>query len=50
VAGIDVAGADEEDPEGVLSRVNPRRDATVVTIAWAEERVVTGPGGVLNVN
>jgi hypothetical protein len=41
VAGLDVAGADEEDPSGYLVRVNPRRDSTVLTIAYAEQaRVV----------
>ena len=36
VAGIDVAGEDEEDPEGLALRVNPRRDSTVLSIAYAE--------------
>jgi hypothetical protein len=36
VAGIDVAGEDEEDPGGRLSLLNPRRDSTVLTIAFAE--------------
>ena len=45
VAGIDVAGEDEEDPAGAAIRVNPRRDSTVLTIAYAaqtrvEERVL----------
>ena len=45
VAGIDVAGEDEEDPSGQAVRVNPRRDSTVLTIAYAaqsrvEQRVV----------
>jgi hypothetical protein len=45
VAGIDVAGEDEEDPSGEAIRVNPRRDSTVLTIAYAaqtqvEERVL----------
>ena len=45
VAGIDVAGEDEEDPAGETVRVNPRRDSTVLTIAYAaqtrvEERVL----------
>ncbi len=40
VAGIDVAGADEEDPEGVLTRVNPGRDSTVVMIAHAERQMI----------
>jgi hypothetical protein len=40
VAGIDVAGEDEEDPSGEATRVNPRRDSTVLTIAYAaQERV-----------
>jgi len=40
VAGIDVAGEDEEDPSGEAVRVNPRRDSTVLTIAYAaQERV-----------
>src|SRR5205823_5870135 len=40
VAGIDVAGEDEEDPAGEAVRVNPRRDSTVLTIAYAaQERV-----------
>src|SRR5919204_417273 len=42
VAGLDVAGADEADPDGLL-RVNPRRDATVLTVAYAEEVLVEGP-------
>jgi hypothetical protein len=37
VAGIDVAGEDEEDPDGQAVRVNPRRDATVLTIAYAAQ-------------
>ena len=37
VAAIDVAGADEEDPDGVLTRVNPKRDSTVLGIARVEE-------------
>jgi hypothetical protein len=37
VAGIDAAGADEEDPDGLLVRANPRRDSTVLTVAHAEE-------------
>ena len=37
VAAIDVAGADEEDPEGQLTRVNPKRDSTVLIIARVEE-------------
>jgi hypothetical protein len=37
VAGIDVAGEDEEDPASGDQRVNPRRDSTVMTIAWAED-------------
>ena len=37
VAAIDVAGADEEDPEGQLARVNPKRDSTVLIIARVEE-------------
>src|SRR5439155_497481 len=45
VAGIDVAGADEEDPEGLLAGRNPRRDSTVVTVAFAADCVV----GVLGV-
>src|SRR5262249_11710716 len=45
VAGLDVAGEDEEDPSGEAVRVNPRRDSTVLTIAFAaqarvERRVV----------
>jgi hypothetical protein len=40
VAGIDVAGEDEEDPTGQAARVNPRRDSTVLTVAYAaQERV-----------
>jgi hypothetical protein len=45
VAGIDVAGADEEDPDGVLVRVNPARDSTVLLLAYAEAQRVEGPGG-----
>lgn len=37
VAGLDVAGADEEDPESLLRRVRPGRDATALTIAYAEQ-------------
>lgn len=37
VAGIDVAGEDEEDPDGQLVSVNLRRDSTVLTIAFAED-------------
>jgi hypothetical protein len=45
VAGVDVAGEDEEDPSGEAIRINPRRDSTVLTIAYAaqarvEERVL----------
>jgi hypothetical protein len=36
VAGIDVAGEDETNPEDEATRVNPQRDSTVVTIAFAE--------------
>lgn len=40
VAGIDVAGEDEEDPSGEAARVNPRRDSTVLTVAYAaQERI-----------
>src|SRR5207248_3648807 len=42
VAGLDVAGADEADPDGLLLRADPRRDATVLTIAYAEDVVVLG--------
>ena len=40
-----MAGEDEEDPAGASVRVNPRRDSTVLTIAYAtrarvEERVL----------
>ncbi|MCC7368677.1 MAG: hypothetical protein IT306_09650 [Chloroflexi bacterium] len=37
VAGLDVAGEDEEDPSGEAVRVNPRRDSTVLTIAYAAQ-------------
>lgn len=37
VAGLDVAGEDEEDPAGQTVRVNPRRDSTVLTIAYAAQ-------------
>jgi hypothetical protein len=37
VAGVDVAGEDEEDPSGESIRVNPRRDSTVLTIAYAAQ-------------
>lgn len=43
VAGIDVAGEDEEAADAVLRALAPRRDSTVVTIgriAWDEERTV----------
>lgn len=40
VAGLDVAGEDEEDPAGETVRVNPRRDSTVLTIAYAAQRRV----------
>jgi hypothetical protein len=44
VAGVDVAGEDDEGPSGEAVRVNPRRDSTILTIAyaaqtWVEERV-----------
>jgi hypothetical protein len=45
VAGIDVAGADEEDPESFKvqsSRFNASRDSTVLTVAYAEDAVVQG--------
>ena len=42
VAGIDVAGADEEDPDGALVRVNAARDSTVLLLAYAEEQRVEG--------
>lgn len=42
VAGIDVAGEDEEDPSGEAVRVNPRRDSTVLTIAYVTEARVEG--------
>lgn len=41
VAGIDVAGEDEEDPDGLAVRTNPRRDSTVVTIAFAQQARVS---------
>jgi hypothetical protein len=44
VAGLDVAGADEEDPDGALIRVNPARDSTVLAIGYAEQAVVRGSG------
>ena len=47
VAGLDVAGADEEDPEGMLTRVNQARDSTVLTIAYAEDELVEGVGAVV---
>jgi hypothetical protein len=37
VAGLDVAGEDKEDPSGEATRVNPRRDSTVLTIAYAAQ-------------
>ena len=40
VAGIDVAGEDEEDPDGKAVRVNPRRDSTVLTIAYTTQTIV----------
>jgi hypothetical protein len=42
VAGLDVAGEDEEDPSGEAVRVNPRRDSTVLTIAYAAQDRVVG--------
>jgi hypothetical protein len=45
VAAIDVAGADEEDPEGVLTRVNPKRDSTVLMLARVEEPRIAVPEG-----
>jgi hypothetical protein len=42
VAGLDVAGEDEEDPSGEAVRVNPRRDSTVLTIAHAAQQRVEG--------
>ena len=41
MAGIDVAGEDEEGPSGEAVRVNPRRDSTVLTIAYAAQERVT---------
>jgi hypothetical protein len=41
VAGIDVAGEDEEDPSGEAVHVNPRRDSTVLTIAYAAQARVS---------
>jgi hypothetical protein len=41
VAGVDVAGEDEEAADAVLRALKPRRDSTVVTIgrvSWTEER------------
>jgi hypothetical protein len=41
VAGVDVAGEDEEAEDAVLRALKPRRDSTVVTIGrveWSEER------------
>ena len=37
VAGLDVAGADEEDPDGLLLAANPRRDSTALVVAYAEQ-------------
>jgi hypothetical protein len=37
VAGLDVAGEDEEDPAGEAVRVNRRRDSTVLTVAYAAQ-------------
>jgi hypothetical protein len=37
VAGLDVAGADEEDPDGLLVAANPRRDSTALVVAYAEQ-------------
>jgi hypothetical protein len=42
VAGLDVAGEDEEDPSGEAIRVNPRRDSTVLTIAHVVQARVEG--------
>lgn len=33
IAGVDVAGEDEEAPDQLVRRLNPRRDSTVVTLA-----------------
>jgi hypothetical protein len=41
VAGVDVAGEDEEDPGGQLALFNPGRDSTVLTIAFAEQARVS---------
>jgi hypothetical protein len=46
VAGLDVAGTDEEDPELLLqSASGGKRDSTVLTIAFAEDVRGEGPGG-----
>jgi hypothetical protein len=40
VAGVDVAGVDEEAEDAVLRALKPKRDSTVVTVgrvAWSEE-------------
>lgn len=41
VAGLDVAGQDEEDPAGLLGPASPRRDSTVLTVAFAEQARVS---------
>jgi hypothetical protein len=40
VAGIDVAGEDEGGPAGEAIRVSPRRDSTVLTLAYAAQHRV----------
>lgn len=47
VAGLDVAGADEEDPDGLITRLNPRRDSTVLAIAYAEDVPIVGADRVI---
>lgn len=37
VAGVDLAGADEEAQDAALRRLKPRRDSTVVTVAAVED-------------
>jgi hypothetical protein len=44
VAGIDVAGADEENPELVLRRSVSQRDSTVLTVAYLDDVIVQGSG------
>jgi hypothetical protein len=41
VAGIDIAGVDEAEPEALLRDVSPRRDSTVITIGRLDFSLVS---------